>query len=274
MRSVRTVLFAAAALAAPVLPTQLTLAQAQQTDNSFKWSGRIPAGRAIRVRNLNGSITVGPASGDQVEVTAIKRWRRGDPSVVRIEPKKYAGDESVVICALWGDDASCDERHYDSHTDSRRDPRMRNNDVSVAFRVLVPQGVNVAMNTVNGDVTVDGATADVDAGTVNGEVDIATSGGRARATNVNGGVRARLGKLDAEGAMQFTTVNGNVTVEFSGDSGADLEMETVNGSLNTNFEMTLVGRLDPKHLRSHVGRPGGPRIRLQTVNGNVDIRRR
>jgi hypothetical protein len=204
-----------------------------------------------------------------------QRWRRGDPSVVHIDAKKYgAGDENVIICAVWGDDATCDERGYDSHNDSRRDPRLRNNDVSVEFHVLVPKGVNVAVNTVNGDVQVDGATSDVDAGTVNGEVDIATSGGRARATNVNGGVRARLGRLESDASMQFTTVNGNVTVEFSGDSGADLDMSTVNGSLNTNFEMTLQGRLDPKRLRSHVGPPGGPRIRLSTVNGSVDIRRR
>ena len=54
---------------------------------------------------------------------------------------------------------------------------MRNNDVVVEFHVLVPKGVNVGMNTINGDVTVDGATADVDANTVNGEIDIATSGG-------------------------------------------------------------------------------------------------
>jgi hypothetical protein len=260
------------ALAAPV---HLAGAQQQQTDNTFRWSGHIPAGRAIRVRNLNGAIAVGAASGDNVEVTAVKRWRRGDPNVVRIEAKKYgSGEESVVVCALWGDDASCDENHYESHGDGKRDPRLRNNDVSVEFHVLVPRGVNVAVNTVNGDVTVDGATADVDASTVNGEVDIATSGGHAKATNVNGGVRARLGRLDTEGSMQFTTVNGNVTVDFSGDSGADLDMATVNGTLNTNFEMTLVGRLDPKHLRTHVGRTGGPRIRLQTVNGNVEIRRR
>jgi hypothetical protein len=261
-------LAAAAALATPV-------AAQQQTDNSFKWSGRIPAGQMIRIRNLNGSITVTAGGGDQVEVTAVKRWRRGDPSVVRIEPKKFSsGEESVVICALWGDNASCDEHHYDSHSDSRRDPRMRNNDVSVEFHVTVPRGVNVGANTVNGDVTVDGATADVDASTVNGEVDVATSGGRARATNVNGGVRARLGNLDPNAAMEFNTVNGNVTVDFTGDSGADLEMQTVNGSLNTNFEMTISGRLNPRHLRAHVGRPGGPRIRLGTVNGNVDIRRR
>ena len=53
-------------------------------------------------------------------------------------------------------------------------------------------------------------------------------------------------------------MNGSVSVEFSGDFGADVELQTVNGSLNTNFEMTVSGRLDPKHLRAHVGKPGGP----------------
>jgi len=48
----------------------------------------------------------------------------------------------------------------------------------------------------------------------------------------------------------------------------------VNGSLFTNFEMTVSGRLDPKHLRAHIGKPGGPRLKLETVNGNVELRKR
>jgi hypothetical protein len=32
--------------------------------------------------------------------------------------------------------------------------------------------------------------------------------------------------------------------------------------------------MDPKHLRAHVGRPGGPRISLETVNGSVELKRR
>src|SRR5262249_37272959 len=190
-----------AALSILSAPAARLVAQ-QQTDNSFKWSGHIPAGRMIRVRSLNGPITVGAANGDVVEVTATKRWRRCHPSGGAIDAEKYgAADENVVICATWGDDATCDERHYDSHTDSRRDPRLRNNDVVVEFHVLVPKGVNVGVNTINGDVLVDGATADVDAATVNGEVDIATSGGRARATNVNGGVRAPVGEVQAGALM-------------------------------------------------------------------------
>jgi DUF4097 and DUF4098 domain-containing protein YvlB len=74
--------------------------------------------------------------------------------------------------------------------------------------------------------------------------------------------------------MTFTTVNGNVIVEFTGEFGGDVDLSTVNGSLNTNFEMTISGRLDPKHLRAHIGKPGGPRMKLETVNGNVELRKR
>ena len=68
--------------------------QARQGDN-FSWSGKIPAGRWLRIRNLNGGITVGQASGDNVEVTATKRWRRGDSSVVRVATLGVACRESV-----------------------------------------------------------------------------------------------------------------------------------------------------------------------------------
>lgn len=262
-----TKLTAVALLATIALPLS---AQQRQAGDNFNWTGKLGAGQWIRVKNLNGDITVGAASGDNVEVVATKHWRRGDPSVVRFTATKIGDGE--LVCALWGDNATCDERGYRSHGDGDR--RTRNNDVSVEFKVLVPRGVRVAVETVNGGVFVDGATSEVDASTVNGEVDVATTGGRVNATNVNGNVRARLGRVDPDGDMEFTTVNGSVIVDFTGDFGGDVDLQTVNGSLNTNFEMTVSGRIDPKHLRAHIGKPGGPRLKLETVNGSVELRRR
>jgi DUF4097 and DUF4098 domain-containing protein YvlB len=248
-------------------------AQQRQTDANFSWSGRISDGRWIRIRNLNGPITVGVASGNNVEVTATKQWHRGDPADVRFQTTKFGpNDESVLICALWGDNSSCDEHGYESHGDRRS--RNNNNDVSVTFHVLVPKGVRVGVGTVNGAVRVDGATSDIDASTVNGKLEVETSGGHVNASNVNGGIRARLGRVDNDGNMEFTTVNGAVSLEVAGDFGADVDMSTVNGSLNTDFPMTLTGRMNPRSLHAHVGREGGPRIRLTTVNGSIELRKR
>jgi hypothetical protein len=244
--------------------------QQTQTDNSFKWSGQIAAGNWVNVHNLNGSVTVGSAPGSEVQVTATKRWRRGDPAMVRIEAKKIG--ENIVVCALWGERATCVERGYNDN--SNRGDRNNRNDVSVELNVLVPKGVKIGAGSVNGSVTVDGATSQVEAGTVNGEVDVSTTGGAVNAETTNGSVRARMGRVETDDRMNFTTVNGSVIVEFTGDFGGDIELSTVNGSLNTNFEMTVSGRLDPKHLRAHIGKPGGPRMKLETVNGNVELRKR
>ena len=48
-------------------------APAQLTAQDFEWSGRLSAGQAIEVKGINGDIEAMPASGNQVEVTAVKR---------------------------------------------------------------------------------------------------------------------------------------------------------------------------------------------------------
>ena len=263
---------AAGALIVLGLPAQ---AQQRQEKEAFTWSGNVPAGRWIRIRNLNGRVEVAPTNGDKVEIRAIETWRRGDPSVVHFDRQTFGpGGQSVVICALWGDNSSCNENGYESHNDGNRDPRLRNNDVAVDFRVMVPKGVLIGAWTVNGGVIVDGATSEINAGSVNGDVDVNTSGGPVSAGSVNGRVRASFAKLEGDQDMHFSSVNGSVTVEAPSDLHGDVEMNTVNGGLHSDYEMTLSGRINPRRIRAHIGAPGGPRIRLTTVNGSVELRKR
>jgi len=247
-------------------------AQERQTDrNAFRWSGRVAQGAWVRVQNVSGAIRVERATGDQVEITAVKTWRRGDPEDVRIEFSKFGpNDESVIVCAFWTENASCDERGYRSQGDRRGG---RSNDVSVEFTVRLPAGVRVNVGTVNGEVMVDGATSEVRAGTVNGGVEAYSTGGPVTASTVNGNVRVRMGRLTGTEDLRYATVNGSVIVEFLGDVDADIELTTVNGRLQSDFPLALQGRIDPRHLRATIGK-GGRRIRLTTVNGNVELRKR
>ena len=158
-------------------------------DSSFTTKQSIAAGGTIRVENLNGSIDVEASDNGTTTVSAVKRWRRGDPARVRIlvEP----GKDGATVCALWDDEQSCDD--HPSHNNDHHDDH---NDVSVQFTVHVAKGVKVDLNTVNGSVDVSGATAAVDAETVNGRVEVATLGGPVSAKTVNGSVRATIEHLD------------------------------------------------------------------------------
>ena len=262
-------MLAAGALAAAA-PLADAAAQSRIEREAFTWEGRINQGRWINVRNLNGPIEVLRGTSDKVEVVATRITRRGDPEYVRFEVHKYGPlEQDVLICALWGENSECDARTYRT----RNDGYQRRHEVNVEFRIRVPRGVRVAMHTVNGEVRVDDVDSEVDAETVNGGVFVRTSSGPVNARTVNGSVRATMGRFELDTDLQFSSINGTVVAEFAEDINADVELSTTNGRFLTDFPVTISGRIDPRRLRATLGK-GGPRVRLTTVNGNVELRKR
>ncbi|MBM5813103.1 MAG: hypothetical protein FJ191_14290, partial [Gammaproteobacteria bacterium] len=179
-------LMAAGAALALAIPT----ANAQERDDSFKWTGGIEAGRTVYARNLNGAIRVESATGTTVDVRAVKQWCRGDPKDVTITAEKTSRGD-ILVCAIWeGRETRCDEDGYSSRGGDSWF-RGRDNDVSVEFTILLPKGVRLDASTVNGALGVAGATAAVKAHTVNGSIEAASAGGPVIAKTVNGSIRVR-----------------------------------------------------------------------------------
>lgn len=240
-------------------------AGAQANDNSWSWSGSVGADKWVRVASINGPIMVEPSRDGRVHVTAEKRWRRGDPRLVRVEVVEHDGN--VTICALWHPNSTCTERGIDT----RRSMRNQNNDTQVHFRVAVPQHASVAPTTVNGAIRVNGMRREVQATTVNGAIDIGTSAGRVAATTVNGNIRANTGAV-AQGGLKFTTVNGGIELGIPAATSADVRMSSVNGGITTQFPLTVQGRWGPRSVNGTIG-GGGAQIEMTTVNGSLTLRR-
>jgi len=270
-RSSLTLALALAALTAlGALAPRPADAQARRTD-TFTWDGRVPSGRWIYLRNVNGEVRVERGTGDRVQVTATKRWRRGDPNDVRITTEKAGDGESVVVCALYNENTSCDEDGY--HGSGRRSHSGNDdNDVSVDFVVRVPSGVRVDASTTNGDLSVTGATSEVVAHTTNGDVRAESTGGPVSAHTTNGNVTASMRDLGSARDLDFSTTNGSVIVEVPASLGAEVDMATTNGHVASDFSMTLSGRIDPRRLRATIG-DGSRRLRLHSTNGNVELRK-
>ncbi|MEO7359027.1 MAG: hypothetical protein ABI120_01770, partial [Gemmatimonadaceae bacterium] len=191
-----------------------TTSHAQENrDDSFTWNGALGAGRSVIIKNINGPIRVERASGNRVEVTAEKRWRRGNPADVRIvQPSTSSGD--VLICALWNAESTCDTDGIHSPRNRSRDDNKQYNEVSVHFVVRVPDGVRVDVNTVNGGLEVIGVSNEVVANTVNGSVEARSSGGPVRAKTVNGSITVSMGLLRSADELEYETVNGAITLEL------------------------------------------------------------
>lgn len=261
-----------------------------RNSETWTWDGRVESGRWFRLSSVNGPVTVEPSSDNMVHVRAEKDVGRGRVTDVAFQVIQSGGD--VRICALWRRD-TCDEdglhsrgRDDDGDDDDRRDRR----DVKVRFTVRVPAGVRLSAGTVNGEMRVRDVSSDVRASTVNGRVevqnvggevkattvngsvDVSTRNGPVEATTVNGSIDVQMSALGREGDMKFTTVNGNVTVETPSSLNARVEMGTLHGSISSDYPVQISGRFGPRRAEGTIGR-GGRDIEMETVNGNIELRR-
>jgi hypothetical protein len=261
MLRMRTMAFAA------LMPLTALAAQ-EQDENRWTWSGTLAEGRTVYLHNVNGAVHFETGTGNTVEVIALKRWRRGDPDDVRIEARTIGGvNGDVLICAFWNPRASCDAEGYNGGSRERWNDR---NDVSVEFTVRVPAFARVEANTVNGRIRIDRVQGAIRARTVNGDVEAHSSGGRVSASTVNGDVLVS-GRIEA-GGVEYSTVNGGITIELPADVSCDVDLSTVNGRIATDFPITFDGTIDPRRIRAAVGN-GGPTVRARTVNGSIRLRK-
>ncbi|UCC72517.1 MAG: DUF4097 family beta strand repeat protein [Gemmatimonadota bacterium] len=236
-------------------------------DRDWGWSGRVDRGDGVEIKGVNGEVHAELARGNEVEVEARLHGRRDDPDEIEMVVLEH--EDGVTICAVYPSDDP--DEPNECRPGGRGRMNVRNNDVEVDFVVRVPSGVNFVGRTVNGDVDALGLEGDIEAHTVNGGVDISTTG-LAHAATVNGSITVSMGRADWQGTMDFTTVNGSVTLEFPGDLDCEVSISTVNGHISSDYPLTVHGRFSPRHLKGTIG-GGGRDLVVKTVNGSVQIRR-
>ena len=143
---------------------------------------------------------------------------------------------------------------------------------SVEFRypVKVPALVAVKVENTNGKITLASLTNAVDASTTNGGVSGTGLKGAVRASTTNGGVDIDVDAVHA-GGIELSTTNGGVTLHLPESAKADLSASCVNGGISTD-RLSLDNSAESSRRRVD-GRlnGGGPRVRLETVNGGVRI---
>jgi DUF4097 and DUF4098 domain-containing protein YvlB len=73
--------------------------------------------------------------------------------------------------------------------------------------------------------------------------------------------------------MQLKSVNGGIDVSLPDGASADLRAQTVNGDIETDFPITVQGRVTKRKLAGTIG-SGGRQLALETVNGGIEIKKR
>jgi hypothetical protein len=274
-------------------------AQERPAESLFTWSGRVASGGTLGIRHFNGPIDVREGTGDRVEFRAERRTRRSGELSFEIDTTS----DGVTLCGVWRGRSACDSGRRSWGDDWDDGPP------SSRITVMLPKGVRLRASTGNGDVTVEKASNDVDISSGNGDVRITmtagqvsvstgngeleiegatgpvranTGNGRVYVTTTTGPVTARTGNgeidvkiraISAASDMQFVTGNGSITVALPGNFNGEIDASTGNGEFRSDFEIRVLGRLNPRHVRGTIGNGGGQLIRMTSGSGRLELRK-
>lgn len=199
-------------------------------------------GSLLQIRNPNGNVTVEPWEGDQVQV------------VLSIYGNASAGIPSGFAIETESADESLEYRVSHPRTGSA---------VSVNFLVRVPRDLRLRLEVevANGSISSSGPHS-VDLRTVNGGITIEGASGGRGAETTNGNINASFTEI--QDGMALRSVNGGVHAVLPEDAG--FSAETVNGTVR------IEGFSPDRSERTYASVSGAAVAELGTVNGNVTVK--
>jgi len=150
----------------------------------------------------------------------------------------------------------------------------------------------VDCRTVSGRITVRDVANDIDLKTVSGaieasqikgSVDAETTSGRIELRDVSGAktVRAKVlsgnivyeGQLAPGAKITLEALSGGLELTLPANAAFELNAETFSGHVDSEFVITMSGKLSPKELRGVVNN-GGATLRLKTFSGSIRIKKK
>lgn len=258
-------------LVAVALPSALQATAPLPADQAVDWCRDADSNvdfcevRTLTLETRDGRLSVNARPNGSVRVEG---W---DGSDVRVEARVTVRARNSGAAEELADEVEVRARPGSLSSEG---PRTRGRESwSVSYRVQVPVGTDLELESTNGSIRVEGVAGGVAARSTNGSVRLSDVAGGVRVRTTNGSIQTAFGPGSLpDRDMELRTTNGSVTLTLPDGAGAQIEARTTNGRINTDFPLTVQGRLG-RRVSGVLG-DGGPEIRLTTTNGSIRIERR
>jgi len=245
--------------AAPSLPLDWT-------DPDYTFRRELRPGQDLAIGNVDGTVTVTRATGRTAEVLVTKRVIRGNGDLVQAILEETS--DGIKVCSVYLYEVG--ERRTSCNQSSEGRRRREPLEVEMTYEVRVPEGVDLQVGTVDGDVIARGLASEATLATVDGNITV-TGRAPSRVATVDGDITMDLtGELPS--TMRISTVDGSVEVTVPASAGFDVHATTVDGDLESDFPITVKGKWGPRTMRGSVG-DGRTELRISTVDGSVRLRK-
>jgi DUF4097 and DUF4098 domain-containing protein YvlB len=242
--------------------TEVRIESARGRAGSATLEVRVPAGSSIEVATGAAPVTITGVSGD------VETVSQGGATTIQGSPR------TIEATAQHGGIS------VDAQTD-----RLTLTSMSGAVRVGGTVRQRAEINVMSGAIEVTGSVGEAEIHALNGAVRVANvTGGRIEIGTVSGTVNVTGTRLRGNvesvsgavvvsgtlgGALNVETHAGNVELRLPGSTGAEVQVSTWSGELDSDWRM----RRDGREWRGTLGR-GGPNVSITTFSGSVKLTRR
>ena len=130
------------------------------------------------------------------------------------------------------------------------------------------------LKTVSGDITVERIKGSVKAEVVSGEIELrAVSDANVVEGKAISGSVVYQGKIKRDGRYTLKSHSGNVSMTLPSDSGFELEAKTFSGNIESDFEITMSGKISKRKIYGVVNERGAF-VKLSTFSGDISLRKK
>lgn len=224
----------------------------------FHQTYSLAQGGRVSLDNVNGDVRITGWDRNEVKVDAIKR-SRSDEGLKNARIEVDADSNSIHIETKYSESRSWGWNHDSADVD---------------YTITVPRGANLdEISLVNGDIDIADVQGDVSASSVNGRIQVRGLRGDLDLSTVNGPLEATVDQISNTGRIELESVNGPITVYLPSSADAQIEAETVSGSISNDFGLQEErDRYVGEELSGKLGN-GSTRISLENVNGSISLRK-
>ena len=241
-----------------------------------RFNGTLSADQTIHIENVSGDIVATPGAQFSAVVTL---------TVSAVSPQKAAEilKKTEIVSEHDDEGWSLETVLPDSHPGRRGANRhglpCDQCRVVARYEVVVPPGVSVEFQTVNGDVRVRDLDGELSLESVNGSIDLKGARKGFSLQTVNGHIEAVAQALPDDAEVSLQSVNGNVALTLPKTAKFDFAASTMNGTIASTFalppkaaEMVMLPG-DHREMKLKVKQPkaqkGSPsRVVVEDEDGN------
>lgn len=215
----------------------------------------------VSLENISGGVQIKVWDRAALQLDAVKKAYRKD-RLAEAKIEVTASEENVRIKT----------EYPEGSLNFRGGERRYDNPATVEYTLTVPRrAVLESIELINGSLDVEGVEGSVKASSINGRVTTNGLQGEARLSTINGQLQATFTQLDESKPITLSSVNGSVNLIIPSDSNASIRAGTVHGGISNDFGMQVRhGEYVGHNLDGQIG-TGGPRIKLDNVNGSIKI---